>query len=153
MKTDLQDIDEDVSYVTFKNDDGIVELWRISPITKKAEFLQQPQKLELRKELDKGEILWNSQNIVRPAIITPFKEYQNYYTSRTTKDTRHEGMRYITEFLIPKNFCEFERDGNVITFKHYDDDPLGVIMKTKECHTCGKEFIINMDQTNCMVHQ
>ena len=110
---------EDVSYISYRNEEDINELWRISPITKIAEFIPIP------------------------------KEPSEYFT-RCSKQAKSMDIKYITEYLIPLGYCEFERDGDQLHFKQYDDDPEGTIMKTKTCDTCSTVCIINIEETACM---
>ena len=131
---------EDVTYISYRNDEDKKELWRVSPVTRIAEFVVQPDNLlpTLRREPRKNE------------SDTPYIKYQEYYTSCVKKAKVLE-IRYITEYLIELGYCEFEKEGDQLHFKTYDDDPVGTIMKTKVCDTCNESCILNIDKTTCMV--
>lgn len=115
----MENLETDVIYISYRNDDDKTELWRISPVTKIAEFIPIPKK-------------------------------PSEYFTRCTKAATTMDIRYITEYLIPLGYCEFERDGDQLHFKLYSDDPPGTIMKTKDCDTCNKSLIINVDETTCI---
>lgn len=119
MFNEQTDIDENVSYIVYRDEDNKNQLWRISPITKIAEFIPVPT------------------------------EPSKYYT-RCLKEAGMElNIKYVTEYLISLGYCEFEREGDQIFFKHYDDDPAGTIMKSKTCQGCGENCVINVDKFTC----
>ena len=144
---------EDVIYISYRNDEDKKKLWRVSTATKIAEFVVQPDNVRptLRSELTKKEVKENEKirKTDRELIKTPYVKYQEYYTSCVKKSNVLD-IKYITEYLIPLGYCEFQREGHQLKFSSYDDDPAGTIMKTKTCETCGNSYIINIDETNCV---
>jgi hypothetical protein len=119
MFNEQTDIDENVSYIVYRDEDNKKQLWRISPVTKIAEFI-------------------------------PVPEEPTKYFTRCSKEAGTElEIDYITEYLLSQGYCEFEREGDQIFFKHYDDDSAGTIMKNKYCQGCGDNCIINLDQDTC----
>ncbi len=119
MFNEQDDIDENVSYIMYRDEENKQTLWRISPVTKIAEFIPMPEKAT------------------------------TYYTRCLGLAGVAMDIKYVTEYLISLGYCEFEREGDQIFFKHYDDDPTGTIMKNKNCDTCGDNCVINLDKTTC----
>ena len=80
---------DEVIYISYRNDDEKKELWRVSPVTKIAEFVVQPDNVRptLRSELTKKEVKENEKRrkTDRELIKTPYIEYQEYYTSCVKK--------------------------------------------------------------------
>ena len=143
---------EDVTYVSYRNDEGTKELWRVSPVTKIAEFIVQPDNMvpSLRNTLTTQEAKTNEKRDDDKKIKTPFGIYTEYYKSCFSKIDKESEIDYITEYLIKLDYCEFEKEGNQLHFKKYDEDPEGTIMKSKDCNTCEKEFVINTDKDTCL---
>lgn len=144
---------EDVIYISYRNDKEVKELWRVSPVTKIAEFIVQPDNVfpPLRKELTKKEQKENEKREKKrqEKIITPFEQYTEYYKS-CSKKASLENINYITEYLLPLGYCDFEKEGDQLHFKHYDDDDFETTMKTKTCTECGTKCIICIDKTICV---
>ncbi len=95
--------------------------------------------------------IWKVSTVTKIAQQIPRAESEPIYPRNVVEKSNRLDIKYITEYLKEQGFYEFEREGDLVFFKDYYTKGEGTIMHTKSCSKCCKEYIINVDETHCLL--
>ena len=95
--------------------------------------------------------LWKISTVTKIAQKVTKNDVEPIYDRSIIYKSEDLDIRYITEYLKSLDFYEFEREGDIIFFKEYHEKGDDVFMHTKTCISCEKEYIINVDETECLL--